>query len=668
MIDEELSWRVRKAVQECSRLDGMRRSFRTILDRQRENADKIPDLASRKERLRRTKETSVGNIELFEQALETLRANGFRVLLAKSASAAARAVAQEVEGQRLVVKSKSNITKEIRLAEALAKEGVEVIETDLGDRIVQLARCAAVHPTGPACHMTRGEIAALISEHLGRRVSDDASELTEAIRAEIASHLSRAEVGITGANAVTALEGAVVIVHNEGNAAKCAMLPAKHIIVTTPEKVVPDLEEAMNVVRLQTYMSTGKIVPSYVNIITGPSYTADIEKKVYRGMHGPKEVVIVFLDDGRLGSQEREAMYCIGCGMCLLHCPVYDIVGPVFGSAGHMGGQGVYLAGALGRPEEAVEAGLMLCTSCGACREVCPVRIDTRKGLIRIRSTPTCREKGMSREHASLLSSLRNYGNPWNIPRRRRAKWSLGLSLPKEGDVVFFAGCSTSLLSPEQARKAVRLIRACGVEPAYLGEDEGCCGSTAWKLGDEELSRSLAEARFRSFRAAGAKLVVTPCPGCSSALRRFADLTGERGIYIQHISEFLASHLGRLALRPLSKGRVTYHDPCDLGREQGVYDQPRQLLSKALAAPLVEMERSKALSACCGAGSGVRTGFPELADEIARARVRMAREVFADVIVTACPWCEQSLRGCQVAEGAVQVSNLIDVLDEALTR
>jgi L-lactate utilization protein LutB len=666
MIESTARSRVRKAVEERSSLDGMRKSFRTIQARQMENASRIPDLDQRKERLRSMKEASVGNEQLFVQAVATLRENGFRVIIAKTAEAAVKQIEHELKGYNLVVKSKSNVTKEIHLASRLESRKVKVIETDLGDRIIQLAGCEATHPTGPACHLTRKEISVLFARHFGHKVSEDPMELTEVMREEIASYLSKAKVGITGANAITAQEGAVVIVHNEGNAAKCAMLPDKHIIITTPEKVVPTLDDAVNVTKLQTYFSTGKIISSYVNIITGPSYTSDIEKQVYRGMHGPKEVIIVFVDDGRLNAADKEAQFCIGCGMCLLHCPTYGILGPVFGTSGHMGGQGIYLAGSTGKLDEAIDAGLCLCTSCGACKEVCPSKIDTRKGLISARNVAVIANKQELEEHHQLLTSVRNYENPWQVPRKQKGKWADGMGLRTKGEVLYFAGCSTSLLFPELAKSAIRLIRACGVEPAYLGQGERCCGSTVRKLGHEDLAKGMAEACFKDFEKAGARFVITSCPGCSSALKHFDDLSKKSGIKIQHISQFLHEHLDRSRLSPIEGlGIVTYHDPCDLGREQGVYDQPRELLSAV--ARSVEMNRSRASSDCCGSGSGVRSAFPELSSAIAKERIAAAKVVDAEVLVTACPWCVQSLRECQQGKNEVQVLDLVELLDRSVS-
>lgn len=647
-------------------LDGMRRSFSTIIDRRLRNSPRIPDLEAKRDRLRELKERCVGDESLLTDAMGSLRENGCRVLLAKDADAAIQAVIAELGDERLVVKSKSNVTKEIKLASALEHEGFEVVETDLGDRVVQLAGCDAVHPTGPACHLTRKEISELLSKRYGRTVSEDPEELTTAVRDEISGYLERAKVGITGANAVTAREGAVVIVHNEGNAARCASLPGKHIVLTTPEKVVSSLSDAIDVVSLQTLYSTGKVATAYINIITGPSYTADIEKQVFRGMHGPKEVVVIIVDGGRLGASVKEPMYCIGCGSCLTRCPVYDVVGPVFGADGHMGGQGVFLLASLGNRDAAADAGLYLCTSCGECEEACPIRIDTRSGILRARAESFAAGPRLAPEHSAVIASVKNYDNPWQMPRARKARWSKDMGLASKGSTIYFGGCSTSYLFPESAQRAIRLMRAAGTEPAYLGPDEACCGSTVRKLGDVGLARRKAEECFAAFAAAGAEVVVTSCPGCFSALDSHDDLKEKHGLRIQHLSQWLSERIESLDLGPATSfGKVTYHDPCDLGRDRGVFDEPRLLVKAAAGMAALEMPRSRLDSACCGAGSGVKSGFADLSAAIARRRVAQAREVGADTIVTACPWCVQNLRECQPRTSAIAVIDISELLDEA---
>jgi len=186
-------------------------------------------------------------------------------------------------------------------------------------------------------------------------------------------------------------------------------------------------------------------------------------------------------------------------------------------------------------------------------------------------------------------------------------------------------------------------------------------------MGFEDLARDRVERCFEDFQRAGAKLVISSCPGCSSSLKHYADIRTRFGIEVQHISEFLDKNLDMSRLRKVeTQGTVTYHDPCDLGREQGVFDQPRRLLKGAVEGPFKEMERSRSLSACCGSGSGVKSAFPELANAIALERIGMAEDSGADTMVTSCPWCVQSLRECQGERPKIEVIDLVDLLGRAL--
>jgi Fe-S oxidoreductase len=306
-----------------------------------------------------------------------------------------------------------------------------------------------------------------------------------------------------------------------------------------------------------------------------------------------------------------------------------------------------------------------LCTACGGCTEVCPARIKTKNGILTERKCAYETKKGVTPEHSAVISSVKNYDNPWGTPRRQKAKWADGL--PREGDVLLFAGCSTSLLFPENAKRAVRLMRLAGVSPAYLGEKERCCGSTARKLGDEKLAREKLEGCMSDFRNAGAKLVITTCPGCASALNRDSELLERAGIRVEHISQFLSKRLDSLKLRDLRlRTKATYHDPCDLGRELGEYDAPRKILSAALGDSFVEMERSGRNSSCCGAGAGVKSAFPELASAIAEDRVAMAKAAGADTIVTACPWCQQSLQEASRSEPKLSVVDITEIVERSM--
>jgi L-lactate dehydrogenase complex protein LldG len=357
----------------------MRKAFTVVRKRQRANMHRIPNLEERKERLRQAREDSVGNEALLNRAVENLSQNGIKVYRADSKEEAIALVVREVNDSKLVVKSKSNLTKEIGLTEALEASGIEVIETDIGDRIIQLCGDVPSHPTGPASHLTRHDIAKILSAHFGKKVQPTAPAIVEVLQAEISEHLDKATIGITGANAIAAEEGAIVLLHNEGNIIQVAMRPGKHIVLAGIDKTYSNIEEALNMVKIQTFCATGSLATSFVNIISGTSQTADIEKQLIKGVHGPRELCLILVDNHRgdiAKSEYKELLYCIGCGQCLLACPAYGVYGNRFSVDSHLGGRGVVYS-ALNK-EASVEAneGLDLCLSCRKCQQNCPLAID----------------------------------------------------------------------------------------------------------------------------------------------------------------------------------------------------------------------------------------------------------------------------------------------------
>ena len=339
-----LSNNLRTGAKERKRVWTMRRSSATVRRRQRENTNRIPDLERRKERLRRTREFSLGNKELLDKAIENLRGNGIEVEFAATEEEAISLISDRIGDEKLVVKAKSNTAREVGLTEALESRGIEVIETDIGDRIIQLAGDQPSHPTGPASHLSRNEIARVLSRHFGRDIPPEPAVLTQAIRDEVSGYLKEAKVGITGANAIAADEGAILLVHNEGNILELMMCPGSHIVLAGIDKIYPNLEEAMNMAKLQTFYATGAVITSFISIIGGPSRTADIEKKIFKGIHGPQTISLILLDNKRsdiLESDFRELLYCIGCGECLLQCPAYQVYGGKFGYEHNLGGRGL---------------------------------------------------------------------------------------------------------------------------------------------------------------------------------------------------------------------------------------------------------------------------------------------------------------------------------------
>ena len=364
-------------------IKALRKAFSSVKDRQKKN--RPYDLDEKIARLKAVREASVGNDELLKRAITNMEKNGIKVFPAESRDDALRVIFQEIGSEKLIVKSKSNVTKEIELTAALESQGVEVIETDIGDRILQLLKGKPSHPTGPVAHLSAKTIAEGLSKVYQRKISNEPEEIVEVVREEIRRYLNKASIGITGANAITAEEGSIVIAHNEGNIFE-VIRRQKHIVVTAIDKVYPTVEDALNMLKIICFNATGSLIPSFVEIISGVSKTADVEKKFIRGVHAPGEIVLVLLDNRRSEIIEqgyRELLFCIDCGNCLLHCPMYNTIGPEFAEDKYLGGKGLAYKSLA---DEEVNRKLEFCLTCGRCRENCPLSIDVPSVIRNIRS------------------------------------------------------------------------------------------------------------------------------------------------------------------------------------------------------------------------------------------------------------------------------------------
>ena len=361
-----------------SELETMRKSFDTVKSR----SNSIKDSESTKRLTKRVQEIKKYSFEnrdeLFNQVIDSFKRNGIEVEFAKTSQDALDIIDGLIDeyDAEVIAKAKSNTLGEINLKNHLK---IDVVETDLGDRILQLKKTdnKPVHPTGPASHLNIDDITGIVNESLDVNVNPDAQEIMRAVRADVLKRLENARVGISGANAIASEEGSLVMVHNEGNIS-IVSLKDLHIIVAGIDKIVPTLEDAISIVKLETIFATGSYVTSYMNVISGPSKTADIEKKLIKNMYGAERVVVILLDNGRSEAIE-ECLYCIGCGNCIVHCPVYNAVGNEFGFNNYLGGRGVAMSKFIEDDETCFDSGLYMCTLCGLCTLNCPLAIPTNE-------------------------------------------------------------------------------------------------------------------------------------------------------------------------------------------------------------------------------------------------------------------------------------------------
>jgi len=366
----------------------LRTSFRGAMDflmakraAQFPDADELDSLRSLSESIRQYSLSKLP--DLLEQLEANLTRNGVQVHWAETpeeANAIMLGIAQR-HAAKLIVKGKSMVSEEIEFNHAMEAAGVGALESDMGEYIVQLAGEKPSHIIMPAIHQTKQQIAKLFAEHIpGVTYTDNVDALIQIGRRVLREKFEIADIGLSGVNFAVAETGTLCLVENEGNGRMCTTVPKVHIAITGIEKVIEKLEHVAPLFSILTRSATGQAVSTYFNMISGPRRGEDKD--------GPEEVHLVLLDNGRsqayADEQLRKTLQCIRCGACMNHCPVYTRIG------GHA--YGTTYPGPIGKIVSPHMMGLeqthLLPTAsslCGACGEVCPVKIPIPELLIRLR-------------------------------------------------------------------------------------------------------------------------------------------------------------------------------------------------------------------------------------------------------------------------------------------
>lgn len=360
---------------------------------------------------------------------------------------------------------------------------------------------------------------------------------------------------------------------------------------------------------------------------------------------------------------ELETCFGTSCGFCERGCPVYQTLKV---KTLCMRGRNRTMLGLLQGKFEitpAVVQAAFECTLCGNCDRWCSLKNTEhtrafREYLLKHGVEPM-------KEHSSLVASLKNYGNPWFQPRSARNRWTKGLNIPKAApgkqEVLFFAGCTSAVTKPlnRSLVATAKLLQRADVKFATMGQDEPCCGSTLLRVGQTDAFEELSADNVKKFESLGIKKIITACPGCYVTLKKSFEKSGSK-IEATHAAQEIAKLIkdGKLNIRK-STERMTYHDPCHLGRLGGVFEEPREIVRAA--ATLVEMPNNRYESRCCGAGAGLQSAFPKLSRELASKRVAEAKATGATTLVTSCPFCETQLRTVP----GIKVLDLLELLLDA---
>ncbi|HKS08275.1 MAG TPA: LutB/LldF family L-lactate oxidation iron-sulfur protein [Pyrinomonadaceae bacterium] len=373
-----------KAALQDAQLRGALRNATTIFGKKRrEAAASLSNWEELRSQARAIKDEVLLHLDRYlETFVQNAEKRGAKVHWARDAAEANAIVTRLTleRGARNVVKSKSMTTEEIHLNAALERAGMHVVETDLGEYIIQLAHETPSHIIAPAIHKTKRQVAELFTTELGMAPTDDVDQLTSTARSTLRERFAAADVGISGVNFGIVETGTIVIVENEGNIRLTTSLPRTHIAVMGIEKLLPRFADLDVFLKLLPRSGTGQALSTYQSFITGTKRNASDE--------GPEELHIILLDNGRsrmlAHPVTRQSLACIRCGACLNSCPVYQqIGGHAYGSV-YPGPIGAVITPQLIGMQKASQ--LPYASSlCGACREVCPVKIDIPRLLLHLR-------------------------------------------------------------------------------------------------------------------------------------------------------------------------------------------------------------------------------------------------------------------------------------------
>ncbi|MGL1864160.1 MAG: LUD domain-containing protein [Pseudodesulfovibrio sp.] len=646
---------------------------------------------------------------LYKEFKENAEAAGIHVHYAKDGDEANRIIAQIAKDTncKKIVKSKSMTAEETLLNHDLEAAGLEVTETDLGEWIIQLRHEGPSHMVMPAIHLSRYQVGELFSDVTGKKQDSDIDKLVKVARRELRQKYVDADMGITGANFAVAETGGIGLVTNEGNARLCSTLPRVHVALMGLDKLLPNLHDALRILKALPRNATGQQITSYVTWITGANECASAED-------GKKEIHYVMLDNGRsellkdpLFSQVNR---CIRCGACANVCPVYRLVG------GHKMGH-IYI-GAIGliltyffHGKDKAKNLVQNCINCEACKDVCAGGIDlprlikeiharileedghplpnmllgkvlkNRKlfhGLLRAAKwgqKPVAEKDGFIRHLPMIFSKEHSFRALPTIAETPFRDWwkdnKPHVEKPKHR-VALFSGCVQDFVYPEQMAAAVKVFAANDVAMEYPME-QSCCGLPVQMMGEMKTSKEVAIQNLRAFELGAYDYIITLCASCAGHLKHnYPKLVMDKPALKLKADEFASkvidySSFVHDVLKVEEKDykkvdtKATYHAPCHLCRGLDVHEAPRKLIETG-GMEYVECSEEEV---CCGFGGTFSMKFPELSAELLSNKLNNVEETGAEVLLTDCPGCIMQLRGGLKTRGSkVKVQHIAEIMAE----
>lgn len=647
---------------------------------------------------------------LFEEFKINAEKSGAKVFQAKDAGEANNYIADicKAHDTKYVVKSKSMTSEETRLNDYLIERGIDPIETDLGEWILQLSNEHPSHMVLPAIHKSREQVADLFAKYTGEHVDkDDIDGMVKIARKHLRGYYFKSKVGITGANIAVASTGTIATLTNEGNARLTNTVPPVHIVLLGYEKLLPDFNEAMKVVRMLPKSATGQSITTYVTWVKGQNPSVLNET-------GKKEVHFVFLDNGRLAfldhPEMKEALKCIRCGSCANVCPAYEMVGGhVFGHI-YTGAIGLIMTALFHGSDKAKDI-LKLCIGCKACSKNCPSGIDLQQLIFKLKASmgdkygvnPVKKAifSGLM-PHPDIFKTSMTVGRIIQKPFLSADKYHLKKIplLPKEKDfrvlpciadttftkkfiemevtrtdigkkIFFYPGCAIEYFYPQMGIAMVNILEKAGFS-VDIPAKAACCGLPAIASGDRKSAKRNIDNNIKYMKDPDSyEAYLTLCPSCGMAIKEDFEeyvvnepdkvkIVNKLKNKIISFSEFFTKQNIQFKLK--NDIKVTYHVPCHQGRGMGF--SAENLLSDLLGDSFIKMTDS---DVCCGFGGSYSIDFATISSGILDKKIDNIKATKADILITDCPGCVMQLDGGLRKKGiGMDVMHLSEFLENTI--
>ncbi|MDR2745208.1 MAG: (Fe-S)-binding protein [Desulfovibrio sp.] len=378
------------------------------------------------------------------------------------------------------------------------------------------------------------------------------------------------------------------------------------------------------------------------------------------------------LEERTLKELSKTSDTCARCGFCKIVCPTHPFGGgfETFSPRAKIHFLKDYYEGRAQLTPEWVDR-FYRCTTCERCQSVCQTAIPLVHLWENIRSEIVTKGLGPMPAHKKMGALVGEFGNPYGEPASEQARWMLPEHNPVDkADILIFGGCTASYRMPSMLQAGATILTRLDIPYAYAGGHEQCCSSPLLRTGQLEAARILIARNLDLFASTRARQIITPCGGCSKTLKYDYPIWAKKfgkpfGMEVLHFSEIYLRLIQQGKLKPVKavEKTVTFHDSCHVGRSQGLFDEPRKILTAISGIRLLEMPNCREESRCCGAGGGVKANYPQMAAAIARDRIKEAVATGADMLVTMCPFCQGSFtQAVKELEADIELSGLETLL------